>query len=161
MIRTMLVALCILCAASACSHGGSSSSTLPSGAPAPRATRYEKGFPYPLFARAKSSKDIDPNTWYGEEAFITDHGLVPNTLVAKVGALVLFINETKRTERIRFLNGTWTSSSIRPGKSVGYRPSASLTYKYEVVDHQNEQATLYVETYYEPGDTPTPSPGAG
>jgi hypothetical protein len=154
-VRTFrtLLAVVSLAVAAACSHGNATETSSRTGPP-PRATRMEKGYPYPLFARAKSSKEIDPDVWSGEEAFITDAGIVPKTLIAKTGAVVLFINESKRTKRITFVNGSWSSGEIRPGTSASYEPTSAITIRYGVAGEPSEQATLYVEPYYQPGETP-------
>ncbi len=158
-VAAALAALCV--AASACSSHKTAATPAPSGAQAAsHATRHERGIPIPLPLRAKSSKDVDPVHDVGEEIFITKDGFKPQSLVAKVEAKLLFINETGETQQVRFTNWDWKSPPIKPDASVSYVPHETIAVSYALVANEKLTGSVVFEPWYDPSDPNAPKPTA-
>lgn len=124
---------------------------------AARGTRHEKGIPIALPARTTSSKDVDPVHDSGEEIYITDQGIKPKSLTAKVEAQLWIVNETDKTQQIRFLHPTMTLAAIPPHKKITYVSHETSVYYFELVSDPKVQGSVLFEPWYDPYDPNSPT----
>jgi hypothetical protein len=101
---------------------------------------------------------IDPNIDNGQQILITGHGFLPHWLVSIVDEDVVWWNQTSRTQRIRFENGTVDSGPIKPGDSFAYKPSDSVSIPYASVADPHQKGVIQVEPFLDPGETPFKCP---
>jgi len=157
-VRTLAIVVLFFVAVS-CSSGGTSDKSTSTPSALPGLTRHEAGIPVLLPPRATSSSQVDPQTHAGEEIFITKDGPRPQSLFAKIDALIFIYNETDTPQRLHFLqtNG-WKSPNIAPHSHVSYKPMTTGSYTYAVDNERNTLGYLNVEPWREPEDTGVPAP---
>jgi hypothetical protein len=147
-VRLCVVFLVLLVAA-ACGKGAGITGTgrQAAGSPTPR--------PRPLPPIAHNSSNIKDSVFHvGQEAFITDRGLIPGMLVTIMQEKISFINETKQSHTIVLDVLHVTLGPIPPGGRVSYTPCCSYSIAYHVAENHGEKAQIQVEPYFDPGEDP-------
>jgi len=109
--------------------------------------------PHPLPPVAKSSKDIrNPEFNVGQEVFLTDQGFVPRFLTAVVDVDISFINETSKTQVIRFDEFGWKPARIKPGGKAKYRAEGAWRISFHLESNPKIWARIQAERYDDPRD---------
>ena len=78
------------------------------------------------FTIASANKKVD---------WADDHGLSPSRVRTKVGMPVTFTNKSTVAHVIAARDGSWKTSSIKPGESASLTVTRPGSYEYVCTDH--------------------------
>jgi hypothetical protein len=93
----------------------------------------------------------NPNFAFGQEVFITEEGVVPQELLARVNEAITFRNETSRTQSVHFDNYRGIDSGpIPPGRTWVYTPTATVSIVYHSTYQPDLQGQVQVHPTVEP-----------